>query len=60
MTDANITCHLTAKLGEVMEATLQVAPNRSEAYFMLMSFVLMSLCANVTKPSKPQISSALT
>jgi hypothetical protein len=33
---------LEAKLGEVVEAPLQVAPNRSEAYF-----VLMLLCANV-------------
>ncbi len=41
--------HLKAKLGEVLEATLQVAPNRSEAYIVLMSFVLMSLRANVTK-----------
>ncbi len=32
------------------DQTLQVAPNRSEAYFTLMSFALMSLLANVTKP----------
>jgi hypothetical protein len=37
--------HLEAKLGEVVEATLQVAPNRSEAYN-----ALMLLFANVTKP----------
>ncbi len=42
--------HLGAELGEVLEATLQVAPNWSEAYFVLMSFVLMPLRANATKP----------
>ena len=42
--------HLRAKLGEVVEATLQVAPSRSEAYFTLMSFALMSLHDDVTKP----------
>ncbi len=38
----HISSHLRAKLGEVVEATLQVAPNRPEAYFALMSFALMS------------------
>ncbi len=42
--------HLGAELGEVVEATLQVTPNRSEAYFVLMSFALTSLRANATKP----------
>ncbi len=44
---SKVPTHLEAKLVEVVEAPLQVAPNRSEAYFMLMLFVLMLLCANV-------------
>ncbi len=52
MTEANMTSHLASKLGELVEATLQVAPDRSEAYFALMSFALMSLRINVRKPDK--------
>ncbi len=46
MTEVNVALDtLKPKLDEVVEATLQVAPNRSEAYF-----ALMLLFANVTKP----------
>jgi hypothetical protein len=57
MTEANLISHLASKLDDAVEATLQVAPDRSEAYFALMSFALMSfalmsLRINVTKPDK--------